>query len=135
MYILTRLTRRMSLVEQEFLIFPVGNIDNSLCTCVENSPDHTGKYLSILYFKWNVKRNKFCTSFQIFPTGKIRNSCSTSDIRRVNLYPPLPYLSWKELHVYLSTCNTAVATCGAGTAYTSILTSTSNHSLLRYFNI
>ena len=26
MYILTRLTRRMSLVEQEFLIFPVGNI-------------------------------------------------------------------------------------------------------------
>jgi hypothetical protein len=26
MYILTRLTRRMSLVEQEFIIFPVGNI-------------------------------------------------------------------------------------------------------------
>jgi hypothetical protein len=29
----------------------------------------------------------------------------------------LPYLSWKNLLVYLNTCNTAGATCGAGTAY------------------
>jgi hypothetical protein len=32
-------------------------------------------------------------------------------------YTPLPYLSWKELHVYLNTINTTGATCGAGTAY------------------
>jgi hypothetical protein len=31
--------------------------------------------------------------------------------------PLLPYLSWKELHVYLNTINTTGATCGAGTAY------------------
>jgi hypothetical protein len=31
--------------------------------------------------------------------------------------PPLPYLSWKELHVYLNTINTTAAACGAGTAY------------------
>jgi hypothetical protein len=31
--------------------------------------------------------------------------------------PLLPYLSWKDLHVYLNTINTTGATCGAGTAY------------------
>ena len=56
---------------------------NFQCTCVQNSPNHTGKYLSILYFKWNVKRNKFCASSQIFPTGRIRKSCSIYDMRRV----------------------------------------------------
>ena len=33
--------------------------------------------------------------------------------------PPLPYLSWKELHVYLNTIITADVTCGAGISYLS----------------